>query len=234
MQVCLRPSITANALHKHLSSISIPPSPLALPSSLPSLLPYSGPDCTHRLRFGNTLDAPCRSARTGRAAESAFLLPPSLRFEARGWTADGTPVMQQQRVKNTPNALSDATASLPNLLFRRLIQYSAVVIILVSFTIKYQPMNNAGSIATTGPTVSLNIHLGSYVVTLMVFGSYRFSVAKVCLAMHFPENNRAFKPRALYFLLSVCFESEVVIPDSRMDDSFESILFDELLKRASV
>ncbi len=102
MQVCLRPSITANvrdALHKHLSSISIPPSPLALPF-LTSLPPYSGPDCTHRLRFGNASDAPCRCVRSRikcvvfAASVSAF------------WSTwvDGIPVMQQPRVKNTSDA----------------------------------------------------------------------------------------------------------------------------------
>lgn len=52
--------------------------------------------------------------------------------------------------------------------------------------------------------------------------------------MHFPDNNLAFKPRALYFLLSVCFESEAAMSDSRMNHYFESILFDESLKRASL
>lgn len=104
MQVCLRPNITANvrdALHKHLSSVSIPP-PLALPF-LTSLPPYSGPDCTHRLRFCNASDAPCRCARSRRkcvfvASVSTFLST---------WV-DGTPVMQQPRVKNTSDARESA------------------------------------------------------------------------------------------------------------------------------
>ncbi|KAL1273973.1 hypothetical protein QQF64_026787 [Cirrhinus molitorella] len=88
MQVCLRPSITANvrdALHKHLSSISIPPSPLALPSSLPSL-PTAAPTAPTACASATRRTPPVAALGRTESQKVRFLLPPSQRFEARGWT----------------------------------------------------------------------------------------------------------------------------------------------------
>ncbi len=136
--------------------------------------------------------------------------------------------MQQPRVKNTSDAGESAGCAVRY--DRHTHNFAVQKVDTVFSSCCYYPGNDilcnkvsTFDNASTGLTVSSTIIIGSVEV-----GHFRF-----CLAKHYLNNNWSFKPRALYFLLSVCFESEAAMPDSRMNHSFESILFDESLKRGS-